>query len=150
MKANFLKMVFVGAVALGTMISCENSTEKKIEKAEQNLADEKMDVAEAKQDLETARMDSGEFLDLKSKWDNRINENELKIAELKVKAKDQKTEVRKEYEKQLDNLQAENARINNQILNYRVDNGQNLKAFKISLDQDLDKLEKSIAAISKR
>lgn len=150
MKINFIKMLFVGSIALVTMASCENSTEKKIENAEKNLLDEKMDVAEAKQDLHEARTDSGEFLDLKSKWDNRINENELKIAELKVKAKDQKTEVRKEYEKQLNDLQAENTRLNNQLRDYRVENGQNLQAFKTSLDQDLDRLEKSIATISKR
>lgn len=150
MKVNFLKMLFIGSIALGTLASCQNSTEKKIENAEEELLDEKMDVAEAKQDLQEARTDSGEFLDLKSKWDNRINENELKIAELKVKAKDQKTEIRNEYERQLSDLQAENNRINNQIRDYRVENGQNLKAFKLSLDQDLDKLEKSIATIANR
>ena len=129
-------------VASWSMIACKDSSEKKVESARE-------DVNEAKQDLREAQNNySAEWQKFHDDARLRIQENNNKIAEYRVKIKNEKQDARERHEKRIAELETKNHDLEVKIDTYK-DDGSNWDSFKREFNHDMDELGHAIGDVFK-
>ncbi len=147
MKTSIFKFLVLAAVVGMVYISCNNSPKQKEEK----LNDAKDEVVDAKEDLAKSKLDSiGDFNKYKESIENKLIENERKIAELKAKNTSKDKSTQELYVKQLDKLEMKNAELKHKIEDYKQGPEQKWELFKIDFNKDVDDLGKSISNMAER
>lgn len=147
MKTSIFKFLVLAAVVGMVYISCNNSPKQKEEK----LNDAKDEVVDAKEDLAKSKLDSiGDFNKYKESIENKLVENERKIAELKAKNTSKVKSTQELYVKQLDKLEMKNAELKHKIEDYKQGPEQKWELFKIDFNKDVDDLGKSISNMAER
>ena len=145
MKINRMRIVMIACVATIVMISCNNSPEKKAEKVE----DAKEAVVNATNDLDKARQDSAdEYNQYKTASESRIRENDSLLVVLKARIKEEKKDARTAYEKEVNTLEEKNEKLKKQINEYKESDKSKWESFKLSFNQEMDELGKSISALA--
>ena len=123
-------LLFAGTA---TLYSCGNSSSK-LEDSKENVADAKADLAMANQeylaDVENYRKEVAA----------KIDENDKKLAELKVKARNEKRETKEAYDKKIAELEERNRSIREKMANYKDDGKDNWNNFKTEFNHDMDEL----------
>ena len=148
MKTNILKITLFGFAATMGMISCQ-SPEQKIENAEQKVEEANINVAVANKELEQARIDSANgYTAFRKEAEIKLNKNDKKIIELKEKFTASKKETREKYDKQLNDLDKKNAELRKEIVECKRDDKTKWELFKESVNNDIDKLGKSLSAMA--
>lgn len=138
MKKSLL-ILAMALFATGTLISGCQSSAKNVEDAESNLQDAKANVADARQDLKEARKDSiSAYQQFRKDAEVKIDANEQKIAELKVKIANENAENRARYEKRVAVLEQRNREMRRNLDEFREDGKENWQAFKVRFDHDMD------------
>lgn len=124
----------------GTIFTGCSSDSKKIENAELKVQDAKADVKDAKQDLEEAHQGStiSDFQKFKNESNDEINNNERRIAELKIEIKGEKAEARQKDEAKLDKLEKSNTELKEKLNGYSNDGKSDWQEFKTEFKHDLD------------
>jgi len=146
MKTNSIKLTFLTFVATSLITGCNLTTEQKsetLEKAKANLEN-------ATLDLEQARIDSAECASYKVESEIKLKENDLLIADMKDKINSEKHESRAKYEKQLDSLNMQNARLRNNMNRYSSAGKENWELFKQGFNKELDALGKAISQLAEK
>jgi chromosome segregation ATPase len=130
-------------VAAWCTLACNNSSEKKVESARE-------DVNDAKQDLQKAQNNYNE------EWQKfhddariRIDENNNRIAEYRVKIKTEKQDVRDRDEKRIAELETRNHNLQVKLDSYKDDGNSNWDSFKREFNHDMDELGHAIGDIFK-
>ena len=123
------------ALLIGTtLISCKENTENKGDDVEVITNDDgnSLMVKNATQNKEWEAF--------KVSTDSIINENDMRIAELKVKMKNTGKAMDSTYENKIAQLQERNAAMKVKIQNYKEDNSQNWDSFKTEFNHDMSQL----------
>ena len=123
------------ALLIGTtLISCKENTENKGDDVEVITNDDgnSLMVKNATQNKEWEAF--------KVSTDSIINENDMRIAELKVKMKNTGKAMDSTYENKIVQLQERNAAMKVKIQNYKDDNSQNWDSFKTEFNHDMSQL----------
>jgi len=104
-------------------------------------AQENKKAADARKDLEEAKIDSAEdFHKFKKEAESKIKENQKKIAELKKKKVSESKEVKNKYDKKVLALEQKNNELKSKI-NKADDTKTNMwTSFKREFNHDMDKL----------
>ena len=131
------KSIYTLATALligTTLISCKENTENKGDDVEVITNDDgnSLMVKNATQNKEWEAF--------KVSTDSIINENDMRIAELKVKMKNTGKAMDSTYENKIVQLQERNAAMKVKIQNYKDDNSQNWDSFKTEFNHDMSQL----------
>lgn len=139
--------LMIGAVA----VSCQSSA-KKEEKAKDNLqeAQEELDEVQynAAMAAEKKAAIAKEWRTLKNNTQATITENEIRIAELKVKMKKTGNEIDSLYAKKIEALEQKNKHIKTRIETYKEDNNSNWESFKREYNHDMEELGKALKDIT--
>jgi len=144
-----MKKTMIGIAAAmfvaGSIFSSCSSPEQKEEHAEKKVEDAKADVKDAKQDLAEAQQGSNisEYQKFKNDANEEINNNDRKIAELRVELKNEKADARVKDEKKIDELQRRNHELKDRLEAYHDDGKSNWQQFKTEFKHDLDELGQS-------
>lgn len=147
MKLFTIKNAVALIIVSASVLACNSSTEKKAEKVE----DAKEQVIQATDALDKAREDSAnDYLAYKEASENQIKRNNEKISELKEKIRAEKAEMRKENQEALNELDHKNAKLKQRIQEYKESDKASWAAFKLSFNQDMDALGKSISALAQK
>lgn len=148
------KTIFTLAASMfvaGSILSGCTSQDKKMESAEQNVQDAKADVVDAKQDLTVAQQgEISEFQKFKNESIEEINNNDRRIAELRIEMKNEKREVREKDEKRIDALEKRNHELKEKLEAYHDDGKSDWKEFKTEFRHDLDGIGQSFKDITVR
>jgi hypothetical protein len=145
MEKNSLKLVLFSFVAIATISSCNNSTEKKAEKVEEA----KENVTNATNELNEARLDSAtQYAKYKAEMEEKLLENDREIAAIKIQIKAEKQETRTNSEKELDKLIQQNNNLRNTIKAHAAGSYSTWETFKMGFNKDIDDLGKSISALA--
>jgi hypothetical protein len=124
-------------VSLFLLFSCQTR--------EQEIESARMDVAESKQTLNQAIIDSTEdYNNFKLQSELRIKQYEEKIAELKVKIAKEKRSSRTASEKTLADLDRRNELMKQNLKEYKATGKNNWEMFKVNVNSSLDSLGNSI------
>jgi len=144
MKTNFLK--YASAILIMTTwlaVACNNTSDKKVEEA-------KEDVNEAKQDLQEAKNDyNAEWQKFRDDARLRITENNNKIAEYRIKITNEKPAVQAKYEKRIAELEVKNHELEVKIDSYKDEGHEHWESFKREFNHDMDELGHAIGDIFK-
>jgi hypothetical protein len=148
MKKSFLNITLLMLLATAvTTTSCTNSPankEEKVENAQESLV-------KAKAELDQARADSiYEYNRFKEEAEAKFIENDRKIAELKERLVEERKETRAEYEKNVNALEEKNAKLRKRIEENKEGAKDKWDAFKLSVNQEIDELGKSISSMAEK
>ena len=151
MKKSILTLAAAMFVAATILNGC-SSDAKKVENAEEKVQDAKEDVREAKQDLNAAQQGVAisEFQQFKNESNEEINNNEKRIAELRIEMKTESKEARKRDEKKIDALEKENQELKVRLEAYHDDGKSDWKEFKKEFKHDLDGVGQAFKDITVR
>ena len=145
MKTQLIKRIFFACMLFAGMVSCTNTPKdeaKKVEVAKEN-------VMEAQSDLDKARADSAkEYQAYKDASQLRIQENEKKITDLKEAIRQEKAETRSAHQKEIDQLDAQNAKMKVRMNEFKQDSKDAWEKFKVGFNNDMDKLGAAISSIN--
>jgi len=150
MKKTIIILSLATSVVLGGIpTGCQSSAQK--EKAAQDK------VQEAKQDLKNAQNDANaeaqklanakEWEIFKSDAEITIRNNEIRIAELRVKLNKQGTMLDPLYEKKIETLEQQNRDLKKRIEDYEKNNSD-WETFKREFKHDMDELGKALKDIT--
>jgi DNA anti-recombination protein RmuC len=143
MKNRFLIMTILGCIATVGIASCVKTHEKKVETAEIN-------VMEARQDLQQARIDSTEYMKYKADAEVKLKENKSKISELKATMNTEGKETQTQYAKMINELDQKNSEMEHRIKEFNSDSKENWETFKFDFNKQMDELGKSISETAEK
>lgn len=132
--------------AIGTIVtSCKSNTEKEIE-AQENLDKAKAEVTEAHEDLREARKEATaeEWQEFKDSTNVKIDRNNQRIADLKLKIKKAGNDMDKTYQKSIDDMEQKNNELKVKMDNYKNDVNSDWNSFKREFNHDIDELGTSL------
>ncbi|HEX8515487.1 MAG TPA: hypothetical protein VF868_04750 [Bacteroidia bacterium] len=130
------KTIIIAAVAgiAGVLTSCQTK-EQKLENAQEN-------VAEANEDLRNAQRE------FREDSENRLRENDRDFETYRSDIKNEKEDVRVEYERRIDSLEQKNKALRVK-LNQDYDNNDKWESFKREFNHDMDELKTSLKDMRK-
>jgi hypothetical protein len=144
MKATNLKTMTLACIVAMEIISCSSPKQKA-----ENLENAKENLINAQDDLDKAVLDStNEYDRYKIESKAKLKANDLKIAELKVKMKADKLEIRTKYEKQLNELEMKNAKLKTNIEDYKETDKNKWEIFKSNLNKEIEDIGKAITKMT--
>jgi len=145
MKKSILTLA-IAIFVIGTILtSCRQNTEK--EQAAQDSVDSaKVAVDEAQEDLDEAKRaaTAEEWQEFKDATNVKIEENNAKIAELKLKIKKTGKDIDKAYQKNIDTIEQKNKRLKEKLDSYKNDVNSDWESFKREFNHDMDELGQSL------
>lgn len=145
MNNRFLKTNLLICIVFAALIGCDNSPET----AAQKVENAKLNVAQAKNDLDQARIDSAsEYKKYKEASDTRIKENETRIEKLKEDIKAERKENRELFQRRIVELDAQNEKLKARMHEFKEGSRDAWESFKTGFNHDMDALGKSISSIS--
>ena len=143
------KSIFTLAIAsfvIGLIVtSCKPNTEKE-QAAQENVDSAKVAVTEAENDLDEAKRaaTAEEWQQFKEDTNAKIDENNAKIAELKLKIKKTGKDIDVSYQKSIDAMEQKNKELKIKLDSYKNDVNSDWKSFKREFNHDMDELGQSL------
>ncbi|AWA30434.1 hypothetical protein HYN48_10220 [Flavobacterium magnum] len=142
MKKSILLSAFSLFVSL-TFLSCKNNEEK--------LKDAQKDMIQAQKKLIKAESESmRQYENYRMKVSKRITDNELAIADLKIKAIDGTMSQKEKYNAQVEKLEIKNMELKQTLDAYGSYNADTWDSFKKDVDARAAALEKDFEAINRK
>lgn len=144
-KKIFFSIAFLTFMAGLLFVGCkpetkeEKESQENVHEAEQNLQEAKDSLAVAKKNANTK-----EWLAFKNDTDSIINQNEIRIAELKAKMKKTGKTIDAKYEKNIDLLEQKNSDIKIKIDTYKDNTSSDWQSFKREFNHDMDEIGKAL------
>lgn len=131
MKKTF---VFITAIAFAmAVIGCDSSA-KKVENAQTDVAEAKADLKEAKddytQEIEAYRQETAE----------KIATNDKSITDFKARIATEKKEAKADYNKKIVALEKKNSDLKKRMDDYKETSKENWLTFKTEFNRDMDEL----------
>ena len=145
MKKSILTLVFSSFMIGSILTSCKPNTEKE-NAAQKSVDSAKVALTEAKEDLDEAKRASTaeEWQVFKDSTDAKIEENNAKIAELKLKIKKTGKDIDKAYQRNIDTIEKKNKDLKIKLDSYKNDVNSDWKSFKREFNHDMDQLGHSL------
>jgi len=141
MKKTIFTLAVVPFIAGMLMMSCKSSTKEEKE-SQEKVQDAKENVQEAKDSLVAAKKAATdeEWKAFKKKTDSVINDNEARIAELKLKMKKTGKSIDAKYQENIDILEQKNKDLKIKMDAYKNDANSDWQSFKREFNHDMDEL----------
>ncbi|MFO7668649.1 MAG: hypothetical protein R6W31_03235 [Bacteroidales bacterium] len=143
MKNSILFLSGILFLSVTIPYGCQPSATK-MEAAEDQVQEDRKDLAESKADLYRATQDSiFNYQQFKIDADQKIIAQEKKIADLKARIENESKEVNDDYNKKLAELENKNSELKKKLADYEDDGQDKWKDFKKEFDHDMDNLGKA-------
>jgi DNA polymerase III delta prime subunit len=145
MKKSILTLAIATFMIGSIVTSCKPNTEK--EQAAQDSVDSaKVAVTDAEDDLDEAKRaaTAEEWQEFKDATNAKIEENNAKIAELKLKIKKTGKDIDNAYQRNIDTIEQKNKELKIKMDSYKNDVNSDWKSFKREFNHDMDELGQSL------
>jgi peptidoglycan hydrolase CwlO-like protein len=141
MKKSIFTLAIVTLIIGSVITSCKPNTEKEQE-AQENVDSAKVAVTEAEEDLDEAKRaaTAEEWQQFKEDANAKIEENNAKIADLKLKIKKTGNDIDKSYQKNIDAMEQKNKELKVKMESYKNDVNSDWKSFKREFNHDMEEL----------
>jgi len=146
MKKSILTAALTTLMAVFTFVACHSTKEEKLEDAQENLQDAKQDLKEANNADPNAASNNAtadEWKAYKRDIELRIDQNNGRIQELKMKVKKPGQVLDNMREKKIKDLEDRNARLRAKLDDYKNDHSD-WAVFKAEVDKEVDDLQKDL------
>jgi ribosome-binding protein aMBF1 (putative translation factor) len=146
-KTIFMMAVMAIAVTGASLTSCKSAAQKNA-RAENKVIDAKQDLKVAKAEVvEQRKVNAEEWNAFKTESEMQIDENEVRIAELKAALNAPGAAQDYEYEKKINILEASNQDLESRMLNYENDQGRDWDTFKREFNNDMNNLGQAFKSL---
>jgi chromosome segregation ATPase len=140
MKKTFFILSVTTALMAGPIFTGCDSSDKKVEDAQNKVQDAKQDLAVARKDsavdaLKTVTAE--EWKIFRDESERKIKNNEIRIDELKAKIKKEGKELNTRYEARMDTLELRNKEMKARMDAYEKRNGSDWETFKQAFNHDM-------------
>lgn len=145
MKKQILSIALLGTLATTVLSSCRSNAEKEAA-AQSSVIDAQENLAQVQKDtLEKAAKvaEAEEWIAFKMQQEEKIKENDIRIAELKIKLKKPGKILDPIYEKRIAMLQEKNYEMKTRMADYEKSQ-TDWEQFKAEFNHDMDELGKSL------
>lgn len=145
MKKSILTLAIATFMIGSIVTSCKPNTEK--EQAAQDSVDSaKVAVTDAEDDLDEAKRaaTAEEWQEFKDATNAKIEENNAKITELKLKIKKTGKDIDNAYQRNIDTIEQKNKNLKEKMDLYKNDVNSDWKSFKREFNHDMDELGQSL------
>lgn len=145
MKKTIYTLALTTFMAGSILVGCQTPT-KKEQEAKDKVADAREDVQDAKEELMEARKEATteEWQTFKNETTAKINENEIRIAELKAKMKKTGNSIDAISTKKIEELEQKNKDIEAKVETYKNDRSSDWESFKREYNHDINELGKAL------
>ena len=124
--------------------SCKSNTEK-VEDAKEDVVDAKENEMDAQQDLNEAKYENAsDYMQFKEATKLVIAENETRIAEFKVKLKDDTAANKAKYQANVDALEKRNDQLKDDIDDFKEGANEDWNAFKNRIERSKNDIDADI------
>jgi hypothetical protein len=142
MKRSIFTLAVMACAALTISTTYGQEPDKKTEKAKENLQEERIDVVEAKQDLNTAQ--DKDYVSFMKESEMQIKKNEESITDLKIKILKIGEKYRAENQVRLSGLEQKNVNLQKEMTDYKDEGLEKWTAFKNKFNYDMADLVKAL------
>ena len=142
MKKSIFTLALFACAVLPFSTSFGQETDKKTEKAKENLKEEKLDVVEAKVDLMAAQ--NVDYLSFKKESEIKFIKNGESINDLKIKILKNDEKFRTENQTRVSVLEQKNISLQKEMNDYKDEGLEKWAAFKQKFNYDMDELTKAL------
>ncbi|MDR6844391.1 hypothetical protein [Flavobacterium granuli] len=145
MKKTILTLAIATFVIGSTLMSCKQNTDKE-QIAQDSVDSAKVAVDEAEENLDEARRaaTAEEWQEFKDATSVKIEENNARIAELKLKIKKTGKDIDKAYQRNIDTIEQKNKNLKAKLDTYKNDVDSDWQSFKREFNHDMDELGESL------
>ena len=132
-KINFLVLA-ITIITTAIFTSC-NSPEQKVDNAADKVTDAQNDLSAAQEDYKA------ELEKFRNESNDKLTSNEKEIADLRSKMINEKKEMKEDYNRKVDAMEAKNAEMKKRLDDYHDDGGNaKWQSFKTEFNHDMDEL----------
>lgn len=131
-------LITVSVFVLGMFFTSCSSPSERVENAKEKVADAEENLQETKEDYKKEMEEFKIFIAAD------IASNEKSIKELNARIAKQKSTVKAEYRKKVEELDRKNSALKMRIEGYQADNKTNWEKFKTEYSRDMEELGKAI------
>ena len=142
MKKSIFTLALVAGTALIISSSCNQESNKRTEIAKENLQEEKLDVLEAKVELNDAQ--TTDYAAFKDESERQYLKNEESINNLKIKILKNDEKFRTENQTRVTVLEQKNISLKKEMNDYIDEGPEKWAAFKQKFTYDMDELTKAL------
>ncbi len=140
MKNIFIRISVIALIA-GTSLSSCVSSKKKLDNAENR-------VAEAKKDLDRANEEyRADMANYRKETSEKIAANEKSILDLNEKIANENEDTKLKYQEQIADLKSRNNEMKKKMVDYKDDGKQSWDKFKTEFSHDMEELGKAFKGI---
>ena len=145
MKRTIFTLACTTLLAGTVLLGCKSST-KEAKESQEKVQDAKEKVQNAKDNLVLAKKAASaeEWNAFKKEMDSVINENEIRIAELRLKIKKSGKTIDIKNEKDIDILEQKNKDLKEKMETYKNDANSDWESFKREFKHDKDELVQAL------
>lgn len=145
MKKSILTLAIATFVVGLILTSCKPNTEKE-QDAQDSVDSANVAVEEAEEDLDIAKRTATaeEWQEFKDATNAKIEENNAKIAELKLKIKKAGNDIDQTYQNNIDTIEKKNKNLKAKLDSYKNDVDSDWQSFKREFNHDMDELGQSL------
>jgi len=148
MKKSIVILVTSAIVAGSIIISCQTPAQK-VSDAKEKVADEKVDVLVAREELNTLIIDSlADYQKTKMMYETRIKDQEKFLADFKSKIASEKQDVKESYEIQIAAIEKKNNEMKNKLENMKDDGSESWDSFKKEFNHDMKELNEAFKGLA--
>lgn len=148
-KSIFILAVATSLLAGAIFTSCQSNNQK-VEAAKDKVQDARQDLIEAQTDAydaEVVKINSEEWKAFKIETENNIENNDLRIAELKVQLEKPGQTFDPIFKNRIEVLEQKNLDMKNRLSNYK-NNQSDWEVFKSEFNHDMEELQKDLREFS--
>ena len=141
MKKSIFTLAVVTFISGILMMSCKSSTKEETE-SQEKVQDARENVQDAKDSLVVAKKAATveEWKAFKEHTDSVINDNKVRIAELKLKMKKTGKAIDAKYQENIDTLEQRNKDLKVKMDTYKNDVNSDWQSFKREFNHDMDEI----------
>lgn len=145
MKKTLFTLALTTLIAGTVLLGCKSSTKEEKE-SQENVQDAKDNLNDAKDNLVVAKKAASdqEWNAFKKNTDSIINDNEIRITELKLKIKKGGKTIDAKYKENIDLLDQKNKDLKAKMEAYKNDASSDWQSFKLEFDHDMNELGQSL------
>lgn len=137
MKKTILTIATVVVATVTITTSC-NTSQKKVENAQENVADAAIDLDKANEEY------MAEVASYRIATQEKIDANNVSINEFKTRIASEKKEVRADYNEKITALELKNTDAKKRMDDYKEDGKDKWESFKREFNHDMDELSQSL------
>jgi phosphopantetheine adenylyltransferase len=143
-KMKQFKIIIAASIiaVLTGIISCNEPTEKKTDQVKEDQ--QKMIVTDTKKQQSNID-DEIAYNSFRMEMNEILLENEVRMMQLKTKILSQRADVRRQYEKDIDDLRAENEKLKSDLNAFTYSTNENWQEFKSNIVKDIDRIGKTLS-----